>query len=436
MMIFSKSKALQETSHALIPGGCHTYAKGDDQFPESAPAFIARGEGCHVWDVDGNEFIEYGMGLRAVTLGHAFKPVIDAACRQIQLGQNFTRAAPVEVECAETLLDLIPAGDMVKFTKDGSTATSAAVRLARACTGRDMVAICSDHPFISYNDWFIGVSPMPAGIPAAVRDLTIKFDYNNIASLQAAFDRHSGKIACVIMEAEKNQPPADDFLHKVQAMCRKNGALFILDEMITGFRWHLGGAQQYHGLDPDLSSFGKAIANGFALSALVGKKEFMIRGGYEHDKERVFLLSTTHGAETGALAAGIATMNVYRDQQVVEILYKQGKRLADGINRAISEHQLEGYFGLLGKPCNLVYSTKDENKKDSQPFRTLFLQETIKRGLILPSLVISFAHTDADIDRSVEAIAEALLVYKKALSDGIEKYLIGRPIKPAIRARA
>lgn len=435
-MNFSKSKALQQVSHALIPGGCHTYAKGDDQFPEHAPAFIARGEGCHAWDVDGNEFIEYGMGLRAVTLGHAFKPVIDAAWRQIQLGQNFTRAAPVEIECAETLLDLIPAGEMVKFAKDGSTATTAAVRLARACTGRDMVAICADHPFFSYNDWFIGASPMPAGIPAAVRALTVKFSYNDIASLQSAFDLHTAKIACVIMEAEKNHPPADDFLHKVQAMCRKNGALFILDEMITGFRWHLRGAQQVYSLDPDLSVFGKAIANGFALSALVGKKEFMIRGGYDHDQESVFLLSTTHGAETGALAAGIATMNVYRDQQVVEVLYRQGKRLADGINRAIGEHQLHGHFELLGKHCNMVYATRDENKKDSQAFRTLFLQETIKRGLILPSLVVSFAHSDADIDRSVEAIAEALLVYKNALSDGIGKYLVGRPVKPAIRARA
>lgn len=435
-MDFSKSRALQKKSHLLIPGGCHTYAKGDDQFPEHAPGFIVRGEGCHVWDADGNEFIEYGMGLRAVTLGHAYKPVVDAACRQLQLGQNFGRPAAIEVECAESLLDLIPAADMAKFVKDGSAATTGAVTLARAHTGRDLIAICADHPFFSYNGWFIGTTPMSAGIPQAVRDLTVKFSYNDIGSLRALFERHPGKIACVIMEAEKNNAPMHDFLRQVQDECRKNGALFILDEMITGFRWDLGGAQRIHGLDPDLSVFGKAMANGFALSALVGKKEFMILGGAGHDKKRVFLLSTTHGAETSALAAAIATMNVYREQGVIEFLCQQGDRLARGINRAIAEHSLEGHFVVLGKPCALVYATRDENRKDSQLYRTLFLQETIKRGLILPSLVVSFSHSDDDIDRSVEAIGEALYIYKKALNEGLDKYLAGRPVKPAIRQYA
>lgn len=432
-MNFAQSKILQQKSHRLIPGGCHTYAKGDDQFPELAPGFMARGEGCHAWDVDGNEFIEYGMGLRAVTLGHAYKPVIDAACKQLQLGQNFTRPAPLELECAEALLDLIPNGEMVKFAKDGSSVTSAAITLARAVTGRDMVAICAEHPFFSYNDWFIGSSPMPAGIPQSIRDLTVKFHYNDIPSLESLFERHRGKIACVILEAEKNDEPIDDFLKRAQSLCRENGALFILDEMITGFRWHLNGAQKYYGVEPDLSTFGKAIGNGFPLSALVGKKDIMTLGGIRHRKERVFLLSTTHGAENSALAAALAVMKIYREQQVVEFLDRQGKRLANGIGEAIAANQLEGHFQLLGKPCNLVYATRDENKKDSQAFRTLFLQETIKRGLLLPSLVVSFSHTDADIDRSIEAIGEALIVYKKALVDGIDKYLVGRSVKPVFR---
>ncbi len=193
---FVQSKALQQKSHSLIPGGCHTYAKGDDQFPENAPGFIVRGEGCHVWDVDGNEFIEYGMGLRAITLGHAYPPVVEAAYQQMLLGNNFTRPATIEVECAQTLLSWVPGAEMVKFAKDGSTVTTAAITLARAYTGRDMVVICGDHPFFSYNDWFISSTPMSAGIPQIIQDLTVKFNFNDLESVKAVFANHPGKIAC------------------------------------------------------------------------------------------------------------------------------------------------------------------------------------------------------------------------------------------------
>ena len=174
-MKFDASKQLQRRSHQLIPGGAHTYSKGDDQFPETSPVFIERGKGCHAWDVDGNEFIEYGMGLRAVTLGHAFEPVVKAAYEQMKLGANFTRPAKIEVEAAEAFLQTIPGADMVKFAKNGSDVTTAAVKLARAYTGRDLVAICGDQPFFSTDDWFIGSTEMNAGIPKAVVDLTLKF---------------------------------------------------------------------------------------------------------------------------------------------------------------------------------------------------------------------------------------------------------------------
>ncbi|MBD2335392.1 glutamate-1-semialdehyde 2,1-aminomutase [Calothrix sp. FACHB-156] len=430
---FAQSKALQQKSHSLIPGGSHTYAKGDDQFPEDAPGFIVRGEGCHVWDVDGNEFIEYGMGLRAITLGHAYPAVVEAAYRQMLLGNNFTRPATIEVECAEQLLSWVPGAEMVKFAKDGSTVTTAAITLARAYTGRDMVAICGDHPFFSYNDWFIGSTPMSAGIPQVIQDLTVKFTFNDIESVKALFANHPGKIACVILEPAKYEDPANNFLHEVQKVCRENGAIFILDEMITGFRWSGGNAQICYDIVPDLSTFGKSMGNGFAVSALVGKRELMELGGIYHDKERVFLLSTTHGAENHGLAAAIATMNTFRTEGVIEHLYKQGERLSAGINQAIAAHGLEDYFQVVGLPCNLVYGTRDQNKQPSQAFRTLFMQETIKRGLILPSLVVSFSHSNQDIDFTIDAIAESLKVYRKALEYGIEDYLIGRPVKPVFR---
>jgi glutamate-1-semialdehyde 2,1-aminomutase len=432
-MKFDASSVFREKAHRLIPGGAHVYAKGDDQYPVLAPGFVVRGEGCHVWDADGNEFIEYGMGLRATSLGHAYRPVVEAAYRQMLLGSNFTRSHPIEIECAEALASLIPSAEMVKFAKNGSDVTTAAVKLARAVTGRDIVAVCGDHPFFSVDDWFIGSTLMNAGIPKAIQDLTVKFRYNDLASLDGLFRDYPGRIACVILEAETAVAPAPGFLAGLQDLVRKNGAIFVLDEMITGFRWHLGGAQTYHGIRPDLSAFGKAMANGFSLSALVGRRDLMERGGLSNSKERVFLLSTTHGAETHSLAAAIETMRIYEREHVIEYLYRQGERLRAGINRAIKSHQLEGYFAVLGKEPNLVYATRDENKNPSQPFRTLFLQETIKRGLLIPSLVVSFSHSDQDIDRTVAATDEALGVYKKALEDGVDKYLVGRAVKPVYR---
>jgi glutamate-1-semialdehyde 2,1-aminomutase len=430
---FSKSRALQPKAHLLIPGGAHTYAKGDDQYPEQAPAFIARGKGCHVWDVDGNEFIEYGMGLRAVTLGHAFEPVVEAACRQMQLGINFSRPAKIEVDLAEAMLKVIEGADMVKFAKNGSDVTTAAVKLARAYTGRDLIAICGDQPFFSTDDWFIGTTEMKAGIPKAVAEMTLKFRYNELVSLQELFDRYPDQIACAVMEAESVTPPAPGYLKQVKELCEQRGAVLIFDEMITGFRWHLGGAQKFHGVVPHLSTFGKAMGNGFAISALMGKREIMRLGGLDHDQARVFLLSTTHGAENHALAAALATIEIYRAQNVVEFLWRQGERLKRLVNQSIAENRLQSFFELIGRPCNLVFTTCDQERNRSQAFRTLFLQELIRRGVIAPSFVVSVSHSDADIDRTADAVYEAHVIYRQALDEGPEKYLQGRPVKPVNR---
>jgi glutamate-1-semialdehyde 2,1-aminomutase len=432
---FSRSRDLQPKAHELIPGGAHTYAKGDDQFPEQAPAFMVRGKGCHAWDVDGNEFIEYGMGLRAVTLGHAFEPVVEAAYRQMQLGVNFTRPAKIEVDLAQAMLELIDGAEMVKFAKNGSDVTTAAVKLARAYTGRDLIAICGDQPFFSTDDWFIGTTEMNAGVPNAVAEMTLKFLYNDLASLQTLFDQHPGQIACVVMEAEAVTPPAPGYLKQVKELCEQQGTVLIFDEMITGFRWHLGGAQKFHGVVPHLSTFGKAMGNGFAISALMGKREIMRLGGLDHDQDRVFLLSTTHGAETHVLAASLETIRIYREQNVVEFLWKQGERLRALVNDSIVENRLEGFFELIGRPVNLVYATRDQNRKPSQAFRTLFLQELIRRNVMAPSFVVSFSHSDADIDRTAEAVYKAHVVYRKALDEGVENYLEGRPVQPVNRRR-
>ena len=424
---FDRSRHLRQQAHDVIPGGCHTYAKGDDQFPWLAPGFIAKGAGCRVWDVDGNEYIEYGSGLRAVTLGHAFAPILEAVQRELQHGVNFTRPAPIEVACAEQLRSMIPGAEMVKFAKDGSTATNAALRLARAHTGRDLVGICADHPFFSTADWFIGTTEVDAGIPASTKAHIKSFRYNDLDSARELFDKYPDQIAALILEPMKNEPPHDGFLHRLQDLCHEHGAVFILDEMITGFRFHNGGGQGLFGIEADLSTFGKGMANGFAVSALAGKRGIMELGGLLHDKERVFLMSTTHGAETHALAAALATMKYYQAHPVVDTLRSRGEFLQERLTALIHEHELQDFVQVTGHPACLVFATRDNNRQPSQAFRALLLQETIQRGVLMPSLVVNYSHQETDLLQTVDAWREPLEIYQQALINGIEKYLVGRP---------
>ncbi len=429
----SVQEDLRERLHAAIPGGAHTYAKGDDQWPANAPALLVRGQGCRVWDAEGNEFVEYGMGLRAVGLGHAYPAVVNAAEAALRDGSNFTRPALVELECAEAFLDIVSGADMVKFTKDGSSANTAAVKLARASTGRDLVVLCSHHPFFSYDDWFIGTTSIDAGIPAAVADLTLTFPYNDLASLERLFAEHPGRIACVVLEPEREESPLDGFLQGVADLCHREGAVLVLDEMITGFRWRLGGAQAEYGVVPDLSTFGKAMANGFAVSALAGRRDLMERGGIRGEGPRVFLLSTTHGAETHGLAAAIATMDVYRERDVIGRLHEVGRLLRTEVEAAIAAAGVEDFVGVGGRDSNLGYRTLDQDGRPSQPFRTLFLQELVRGGILAPSFVVSYAHDEEAVQQTVAAVADALAVYRRALDDGVERYLVGPSVKPVYR---
>jgi glutamate-1-semialdehyde 2,1-aminomutase len=432
---FTESRALNERLNALVPGGAHTYAKGDDQFPEGLAPVIVSGSGCNVRDADGNDYIEYGMGLRAVTLGHGFRPVLDAVRARLDGGTNYVRPSTLELETAASFVDMIEAADMVKFTKDGSTASTAAVKLARAFTGRDLVAICADHPFFSYDDWAMVVKPMRAGIPSSVDPLTLEFRYNDIESVEQLLEQHPGAIACFMLEAERTEPPRDDFLRRLQELVRRDGSLLVFDENVTGFRWDNGGAQAVHGIAPDLSTWGKAIANGFALSALAGRRDVMELGGLRHDRERVFLLSTTHGAEHVGLAAGLATMAVYREEPVIETLHARGDQLRAGVEEVIEARGLGRSFGIAGRSSFLHYWTGDADGEPSQAFRTLFLQETVTRGLLAPSFVISYAHTEDDVERTIEIVDEALRTYADALEGGVERFLRGRPVKPVYRSR-
>ncbi|TAN69062.1 MAG: glutamate-1-semialdehyde 2,1-aminomutase, partial [Magnetospirillum sp.] len=348
-------------THRLIPGGAHTYSKGDDQFPANAPRYLESGDGAVVWDDKGNRFVDWTMGLRTMTLGYNCRAVDDAAIAQIRKGNNFGRASFIETELAHDLVELIPSAEMVKFAKNGSSVTTAAVKLARAFTGRPHVAFCKDHPFFSYDDWFIGATACDGGIPPAHVAHSFGFAYNDLASLERVFAENPGQVAAVIMEACTTEAPREGFLQGVQALCRREGALFILDEMITGFRFAVPGAQAYFGLEPDLCTFGKGIANGYSVSVLAGRRDVMRLGGLHHDEKRVFLISTTHGAENCGLAAARACLNIFREQPVVKHLWAVGRRLMDGLAEAAREAGVAEQFQLVGYPCSPGYVTRDRD---------------------------------------------------------------------------
>ncbi|GAA1988135.1 glutamate-1-semialdehyde 2,1-aminomutase [Isoptericola halotolerans] len=433
-----RSVAAQARLHELVPGGAHTYARASDQYPEGLAPVLARGAGAHVWDVDGNEYVEYGMGLRSVTLGHGYRPVVDAVTTAIADGVSFSRPSRWELDAAEAFCAQVPGAEMVKFAKNGSDATTAAVRLARAATGRDLVAVCTDHPFFSTDDWFIGTTAMDAGIPRGITDLTVGFRYGDLAGTAELLAAHRGEVAALVLEAATaHQEPPPGYLEGLRALCDREGVVLVFDEIITGMRWSSGGAQAVYGVTPDLSTWGKAMGNGFAVSALAGRRELMELGGLATDERRVFLLSTTHGAETAGLAAWLAVHREYGALDVPAVLAERGRRLRAGVEQVVGAAGLADHVTVSGHPACLVFGTRDGSGAPSQPFRTLFLAELLRRGVLAQSFVVSAAHTDTDLDRTVDAVAGALPTYAAALDAGsTDKFLVGPPVAPALRERA
>jgi len=417
-----------------IPGGAHTYSRGMDQYPANAPPILSRGKGAYVYDADGRRFLDYGMALRAVNIGYAEPEINAAAIAQIENGNNLTRASLIELEAAERLINLIDSVDMVKFTKNGSTSVSAAVKLARAYTGRDLVARCAEHPFFSYDDWFIGSTPLTRGIPLDTIAKTKLFKYNDPATLQLLIDTYPGEIACVVLEPCATEPPADDFLHKVKALCQQHGIVFILDEMITGFRWHLKGAQHFFGIEADLCTFGKAMANGFSVSCVAGKREIMELGSIEFEgRERLFLLSTTHGAEMSGLGAFVATLDFMARERVVEHIWDYGRSLIAMMERLAQEYRIADSFKVGGYPCSPYFLTLDAKGNSSLELRTLFLQEMIEAGVLMPWIALSYRHGEEELAQTEKALRRAFPTYLKGLTEGVEKYLRGPAIKPVFR---
>jgi glutamate-1-semialdehyde aminotransferase/spore coat polysaccharide biosynthesis protein SpsF (cytidylyltransferase family) len=432
---FSASDKYRKKIHDLIPGGAHTYSKGDDQFPALAPAAIDHGKGAYVWDIDGNKFLDCSMGLTAVGLGHAYEPVVERVKKELDRGVNFQRPSYLEMETAERFLSLVPQHQMIKFAKNGSIVTTAAVKLARAFTGRKLVAFPGDHPFYSYDDWFIGKTACNLGVPDEISALSVTYKGDNLQSLKELFEKYPGQIACVISEPEKNWGIPENYLQDAIDLAHKHGALYIVDEMITGFKTDLPGSIKKYGVEPDMATWGKGIANGFSFCALTGKKEVMELGGIrKKGTEKVFLISTTHGGETHTLAAALATIDEFEKNNVIEHNHGIGNYLNHLCNEVIRSNDLSDYIEMA--PCDWmpVFVFRDKNREASPGLRTLALQEMIRRGVLFQgAFVPCYSHTKEDVEYLAGAFNETVAVYKKALDEGFEKYLKGEPAKPVFR---
>lgn len=428
---FIKSNELRVKAASLIPGGAHTYSKGDDQFPQLSPHSIVKGKGARIWDVDDNEFVDWGMGLTSVLLGHAYEPIVEVIKKELDNGCNFIRPSFIEAEVAELIKDQIPSAEMVKFGKNGSNATTSAVKLARAYTGKEIVLRCFDQPFFSIDDWFIGDTDISSGVTEKTKSETKHFKYNDIEDLKNNIDKYRNLgISCVILEPAATEEPQEGYLQSVKDLCEKEGIVLIFDEVVSGFRFHPKGAQYLYGVTPHLSTFGKAMANGYSISALVGKKEIMELGGLEHNRERVFLLSTTYGGETHHLRAAQKSIEILNqnDYEVTKHIWAVGKKIKENYNNLVEKYSLQEYTQMMGIDCRPYFYFKDNI------LRTLFQQEMIKSGILAQGIVPSYSHKESEINQTIEAFEYSLKILAEAIAEkSVEKLLIGNAIKPVFR---
>jgi glutamate-1-semialdehyde aminotransferase len=421
-----RSNAWLARALKVIPSATQTFSKGRRAYVEGVgPAFVGRARGSRVWDVDGHEYIDYPMALGAVTLGHAYPAVNEAVTRQLADGVSYSLSHPLEVQLAETLTEILPGADMVRFGKNGSDATAGAVRAARAITGRDVIACCGYH---GWQDWYIATTTRADGIPKAVRELTVAFAYNDLASLERIFAGQRGRVAAVIMEPVGVVAPAPGFLEGVRDLAHREGALLIFDEIVTGFRLALGGAQQLYGVIPDLSCFGKGMGNGFPIAAVVGRRELM------EVFDQVFF-SFTFGGEAVSLAAALATVREMCDKPVIPHLWRQGERLRDGFNALARAAGLERHAQCVGLAPRTVIGFSDPAGGDAAVLKTLFLQESIRRGVLLGGgMNVSFSHDDRDVETTLAVYEAALGVVADAVRTGdAAARLEGRVVEPVFR---
>ncbi|MDB9310375.1 aminotransferase class III-fold pyridoxal phosphate-dependent enzyme [Aphanizomenon sp. CS-733/32] len=425
---YQKSEHLLQRALKTIPLGTQTFSKSKTQYPFGvSPYFIERAQGSHAWDVDGNEYIDFINSLAAVTLGYNDPDVTKAVQAQLQQGTIFSLPHPIELLVAEKIVEVVPCAEMVRFGKNGSDATSGAIRVARAYTRRDRVAVCGYH---GWHDWYIGSTARDLGIPAATKALTHKFLYNDIESLHQLFQEYPGEIAAVILEPMNVFFPKDDFLGKVKELTHQNGSLLVFDETITGFRYAIGGSQEYFGITPDLATFGKGLANGYPVSALTGKAEIM------RVVEDIFF-SFTFGGETLSLSAALATINKLEREPVIQTMTARGEAILTDVQALIDRYDIGHIFSLSGHPTWSFLLIKDIAPYSQWQIKTLFLQEMFARGILtLGTHNLSYGHAETDV-HSLLAVYEEVLPLIGALVDNkeLESYLRCQLLEPLFKVR-
>jgi glutamate-1-semialdehyde 2,1-aminomutase len=418
----SKSLDMYNRAKGLIPSLTQTLAKGPSQHIFGvSPIYLQRGKGAHVWDLDGNEYIDFNMGIGPISLGYCYDEVDEAIKRQLKDGITFSLMHPLEVEVAEILSEIIPNAESIRYSKTGADVTSAAVRLARAYTGKNKILCCGYH---GWHDWYISVTDKNSGIPEEVQSLTYTFNYNDINSLLDSID---DDIAGVILEPVVFEEPASNFLKELRNICTEKGIVLIFDEMWTGFRIAVGGAQEYYGVDADLATFSKAISNGMPLSVLTGKREIMSL------LEKDVFFYTTFGGETLSLAAAKKTLEIIRNKNVPHFLDESGAKLKEGINSIIKELDI-AYIKCTGMNYRSII-TIDPSAGNPLEIKSLLQQELIRMGILWSGIHnISFSHTDEDINYTLKAFTIALQIVKKAVREKkVSGYLRGKPVEPVFR---
>ncbi len=425
---YKQSEQLLERALKTIPLGSQTFSKSKTQYPFGvSPYFIQKGKGSRVWDVDGNEYIDFINSLAAVTLGYNDPDVTAAVRAQLEDGVIFSLPHPLEMQVAEKIVEIVPCAEMVRFGKNGSDATAGATRVARAYTGRDHVAVCGYH---GWQDWYIGSTARNKGVPKTTRELTHTFTYNDVGSLHKLFKEWPDQIAAVILEPMNVTEPKQGFLAEVKELTQKNGAILVFDETITGFRYANGGAQELFGVTPDLATFGKGLANGYPVSAVAGRADIM------REMEEIFF-SFTFGGETLSLAAALATMTKLQKEPVISTIKRQGEKLLSRLSELIQEHQVEQFIALAGHPSWSFFIIKDAAPYSSWEIKTLYMQEMLARGILAYGTHnISYSHSDEDISRLLSAYNEVLPL----LRDGVEnrklsQYLRCKPLEPLFKVR-
>ena len=424
---YPHSEAMLARAEQVIPLGAQTFSKSRTQFPLGvSPYFATRAQGSRVWDVDGHEYIDFINALCSVTLGHCDPDVTQAVQAQLHRGTIFSLSSELEVQVAEKIVEMVPCAEKVRFGKNGSDATAGAIRVARAFTKRERVAVCGYH---GWQDWYIGSTARHLGVPEAVRALTHTWAYNDAGSLEALFKAHPGEFAAVILEPMNVVEPRPGFLQEVQALCRREGALLVFDETITGFRYAAGGAQELFGVTPDLATFGKGLANGYPVSAVAGRADVMKM------MEEVFF-SFTFGGETLSLAAALATLQKLQREPVIPTMRARGERLLRDAQAAIARHGLGDVLALSGHPTWSFLQFRDGRGHTLWEIKTLFMQEVFRRGVLAYGTHnMSYAHSDADLDRLAAVYDEVFGVLAGGLATGIRPLLECEVLQPLFKVR-